>query len=117
MVIKLSNIESLPVDVKQYIYKFVTYDNKIEIYKYFNKYLTNRNDLIEHFNGIQLKEIYKHCIIDKISYKEKNVRDRIITDDILSKLPETSYTFIDEEGFEQTQNIKNYTNFNLFVFL
>ena len=107
MVVKLTKIESLPVDVKEYIYKFVSYDDKFEIAKQFNKYLTNPQDLINVFNTVQLKELYKHCIVEKISYKKKDVRDRFIINEILNKLPETVYTFIDEKGFEQTQCIKH----------
>jgi chemotaxis protein histidine kinase CheA len=107
MVVKLSKIESLPVDIKRYIYKFVSYENKFEIAKYFNKYLTNQHDLINIFNTVQLKELYKHCIVEKISYKKKDVRDRFIINELLGKLPETTYSFIDEYGFEQTQSIKH----------
>lgn len=107
MVNTISKISSLPVDVKRYIYKFVSYDNKFEIAKYFNKYLTNQHELINIFNTVQLKELYKNCIVEKISYKKKDVRDRFIINEILGKLPETTYTFIDEYGFEQTQSIKH----------
>ena len=107
MVIKLSKVERLPVDVKEYIYKFVSYDDKFEIAKQFNKYLTNQQDLINIFNTVQLKELYKHCIVEKISYKKKDIRDRFIINEILENLPETVYTFIDESGFEQTQYIKH----------
>ena len=107
MVNTISKISSLPVDVKRYIYKFVSYDNKFEIAKYFNKYLTNQHELINIFNTVQLKELYRHCIVEKISYKKKDVRDRFIINEILGKLSETTYTFIDEYGFEQTQSIKH----------
>lgn len=101
-------INRLPTDLNRYIYKFVNYDIKVELAMYSNTYLTKKNELMSIFNTTQLHNIYKHCIVENISYKEKGVHRRIINKEILNKLPtSTTYNFVDKYGVEQEYSINH----------
>lgn len=95
-------ITRLPFELRNYIYNYVDYDTKICVSLDAHKDLINKRDLFGVFTIQQLQNLYKHCVMDRISIYHKNTRKRTIKKEIFALFPKPiQHNYIDEYGEEQ----------------
>ena len=98
------NLSKLPVELVFCIYEFVDYETRVSYMLNRITYLTNRRELSDTFTVKHISDIFRHCVINKLTstVKIRNRDRRKIKPEINAMFPSSNkYIFVDQSGIQR----------------